>query len=334
MANQIPGRRVRTAAETSEELREELRDALEHPREIFGYGRYGDGVRWRQLDRLTGGLQEKNLGVLVARPKVGKSMLAAAWVPYIAEQALAEDKVVRVVTLEMRRKAYQRRMAAIMAGIKDPKNIRRGTLDTFEQRRYYRALDHLEAMPIEYLSNEADLTEAEALVPGNSSITLDEVSRFIRAKDADPTFWWVLDHIGLLSDLRQYGDVTASIYGLANSLANLAHTTATGLVIGHLNRAAVGQRVGIESIAGSDQLGKNADQIMLLQRPFMEAGELSPEEQAMLEQGEPAFLTFYSRDEGSGIDVLYWRKELAAFEEMEIDGVDVRELMPKSSKKK
>jgi hypothetical protein len=308
------GRSIKTAADTSEELRRELSEARAHPREIFGYARYGDGEKWVRLDVGTGGIQELSLSILASRPKRGKSMLAAAWVPFVAEQAMVEDKVVRVVTLEMRRKSYQRRMAALMAGISNPMNIRRGTLEDDEVSRYLAALKQLEALPIEYLSNEEDLDEDAALVAGNSPVTFDEMSHFIRGRG--DTYWWVLDHIGLLSDLSSYGDVTTSIYNLANKLASLAHRASAGLVITHLNRATVGNMPTIESIAGSDQVGRNADQIFLLSRPFMDMPDLSDEDKELVRDGEPAFLQFFSRDEGSGVDVLWWDHERAAFEEL------------------
>lgn len=324
-------RAVKTAADTSQELRQELEEALLHPRSIFGYAHYGD--QWPRLNEMSGGLQVKTLGVLAARPKVGKSMLAAGWVPGIAEQAMQVGMVVRIATLEMTRKSYQRRMAAIMAGIADPMNIRRGTIGDEEVKRYRRALDWLEELPIEYLTNEIDLTDEQAMIVGNSPVTFDELNRFIRGGDGQETFWWLLDHIGLIADLDSNGDVTRSIYNLANKLVTLAHTSASGLVITHLTRASVGYMPTIESIAGSDQVGRNADQIMLLSRPFRDAANLSDEELEMLRDGEPAILQYISRDEGTGVDVLWWDKTLAAFGEMELpEGTPIP--MPQSKKKK
>jgi hypothetical protein len=305
-----------TAEETSQELLEELEAALAHPGEIFGYGRYGDGKQWAMLDRMTGGLQPNNLAVLAARPKRGKSMLASSWVPHIARQAFAEDKVVRVVSLEMSRRAYQRRMAAIMASIRDPRRIRQGLLSAVEQRHYRLALQELAMLPIEYLANDLDLSVEETFKVGNSPITVADVRQFL--SEGGNTYWWLLDHIGLLHDLNLAGDMTLSIYQLANRLAVIARTVASGLVITHLTRASVGRIPTIESIAGSDQVGRNADQIFLLSRPFMDVEELGDEEREMIREGEPALLQFYSRDEGSGMDVLWWDAERAAFSEMRL----------------
>lgn len=311
------GHRSKTSADTSAELRTQLKAAMGRPNIIFGYGSYSP--RWPNLNKLTGGLQELNLSVIASRPKVGKSMFASDLIPDIAEQAMAAGEVVRVISLEMRRVAYQRRMAAIMAKIADPKRIRQGFLDSDEVRRYNDALDTLEYLPIEYLSNETDLTDAQAMVPGNSTVTIDEVIQFVKAPGRDTTYYWFLDHIGLLADLSQYGDVTTNIFALANKLMLLAHTTASGMVITHLKRG-TGRRPTIDSIAASDQVGRNADQIFLLSRPFFEAEELSEADVEATRDGEPSYLEFYSRDEGSGTDVLWWSKQYASFSELDVSG--------------
>lgn len=324
-------KKPRTAAETSLELEEELDLALDNPREIFGYANYGE--KWPRLNKMTGGIHENQLGVMAARPKHGKTMLITEWIPPIAEQAILEDKVVKVISLEMSRKAYQRRMAANMAGIKNPMNIRRGMLDAKEQVEYRKALNYLSSLPIEYLANEVELDEEEAMRFGNSSITYEDVAKFVRGNG--DTFWWVLDHAGLLKDMGDGQDTTRNMYQLANKMATLAHTVATGMVITHLTRLSVGGMPSIEAIAGTDQWGRNADEIYLLWRPYLGAGELSEEDEEATKDGEPAFLQVVSRDEGSGLSVLWWDKHLVSFSELDIpEGEHINIPLPKSSKRK
>lgn len=329
-------RRITTVSSTADRLREELEEALAHPNEIFGYARYGDGKTWHNIDRITGGIQRKSFDVLASRPKYGKSMLAAGWLPSIGYQALQEEMVLRVVTLEMTAASYLRRAGAILAGINDPLNIRRGFLTLDEQKRYTGALKTLSSLPIEFLSNETDMTEEEALGRasdgtyvregvGVSSVTYADVDRFIRGEaGTGETFWWLLDHIGLLSDVSPEGDVTRAIWLMANKLSILAHQVATGLVITHLNRSSVSDGTpSIESIAGSDQVGRNADYIFLLDRPYQHP-KVSPEERDAVKDAEPAYLIVYSRDAGTGLDMLLWDVHKASFTEMELeDGVEI-----------
>lgn len=316
-----PRRIARTAADTSNELRDELHRAMSNPGEFYGYARHSARNKWLRLDRITGGIQPKTLTILAARPKRGKSMLAAGWIPEIAYQAMEHDKVVRVVSLEMQRKSYQRRMAAIMAEIADTKRIKQGMLDADELKRYERALDELSSLPIEYLTNEVDLDEEGTFVPGNSSVTYKDMRDFIRGKhdpDERETFWWVLDHIGLLHDLTPEGDLTGSIYAMANNLQELAMQTTSGLVITHQTKASRGEQT-MESVAGSDQVIRNADFIYLLGRPYMDKGELTDEEREEIKDVEPAYLTVFSRDEGGGRVEMLWDNHAASFSELEIE---------------
>lgn len=308
---------VVSSQKVSEALLDEFEQALKNPREIFGYAHFGE--RWPKLNHMTAGIQPHNLSVLVARPKVGKSMLAAGWVPAIAEQAVAAGQVLRIITLETTKKSYQRRAAAIMARIPDPMNIRRGMgMTEKEQKDYRAALQYLAMLPIEYLSNDRDLEEVETYQAGASGVSYDMIQEFV---EQDDTFWWLLDHIGLVSDLSNTsGDnMAGSLFKLANRFSDMAHRGASGMLITHLTRASIGGGVpGIESIAGSDQIGRNAEQIYLLWRPFFEARNLEPEDREMMKVGDPALLQYYSRDEGGGLDVLWWDAKLASFSEMDI----------------
>lgn len=310
-------RRAKTAADTSNELRDELRRAMQNPGEFYGYARHSSRDKWIRLDRITGGIQEKTLTILAARPKRGKSMLAASWIPDIAYQAIEQDKVVRVVSLEMQRTSYQRRMAAIMSGITDTKKIKQGTLDIDELMRYERALDELASLPIEYLTNEVDLEDDATFVAGNSSVTFKDMQEFI-AGEHDPeereTFWWCLDHIGLLNDLTPEGDLTGSLYAMANKLQLLARQTTAGLVITHQTKASGGAQT-MESVAGSDQVVRNADFIYILGRPYMDK-DLTDAEREEIIDVEPAFLTVFSRDEGGGRVELLWNHHTASFMEL------------------
>lgn len=303
--------RVKDSKQVSDELHKELEQSMRNPRDMFGFASYGRG--WTKLDALTSGIIHYKLTLLLARPKVGKSMLAATWLPFIAEQAKAAGKVVRVVTLEDRRMSYQRRVAAIYAGIADALDIRRGKLSDEEEGSYRAALKHIGELPIEYLSNEDLDEDQEFLFGDNSGVSMSDISKFVKPD----TFWWLVDHGGLV--VMPGRDNTDRMFKLANELQALAHRRVGGMVISHLTRASVGGgEPAIENIGGSDQLGKNADVIMLLWRPFFESRNLSPEEQAMTAEYEPASLKVITRDEGSGRVHLVWDVKKARFGELDV----------------
>lgn len=303
----------RSSSAISKALLSEWEDARKNPKEVFGFGNYGD--HWPTLNRLTGGIKNKVWTVLASRPKVGKSMMVSGWIPAIAMQARAVNRIVRVVTLETTMKAYQRRTAAIMAGIPNPMNIRRGMLSQQEADDYVGALRFLADLPIEYLSNETTLSEREAMMFGNSSITMKDIKAFLKQDD---TFWWVVDHMGLVNDINAK-DPTASMLIAANQFAIFAHQYTGGMCVTHLTRASVGGGMpSLEHLSGSDGVGKNADEAFLIWRPWKEARSLKPEEAEMVKDGEPGLLVVVSREESGGIIPVYWNKRTASFTEYEL----------------
>jgi hypothetical protein len=321
--------KIRSIAAVRDVLEDQLDAALRNPGEIFGYARYGDGEQWAQLDHLTGGLQRNSYTVLAAFPKVGKSMFAATIIPFVAEQAVAEDKVVRVCTLETTEEVYTRRMAAVMSGIRDPKNIKRGTITPEEEKRYRSALKYLNSLPIEFLSFGRDMEFEETMIPGGSGVTVDDVRDFVHG--TGDTFLWVVDHLGLLRNTEQSRDTYTNIVSLNDKLTDLAHNVGTGIVVTHLTRASRGSRPTLGSLAGADQIGRNLDVGLIIDRPIMDM-ELTGEQVEMYREGEPASLYFYSRDEGMGVVPMWWQHEYACFKELVLaPGVEVP--MPKSKKK-
>ena len=265
------------------------------------------------MNRLTGGPQANHFMVLASRPKVGKSMLVSGWLPWIAHQAAQQGKVVRVVTLETTMASYQSRSAAMLARLNDPLNIRRGMLNKDEVDRYYRALAKLRDLPIEYLSNERDLdmTPEQAMRDGASGVSLVDIRKFVAQRD---TFLWVIDHIGLIATDTYSAD---RMVGITNGLTDLAHKFVGGIAITHLTRASVGGIPSIESLSSTDQLGRNADALYLIYRPFAVRTGLTPEQLATIDGfgGDPGAIFFKSRDEGAGTVGVVWKSGLASFVE-------------------
>lgn len=302
----------KTAEELSYELLEESKAAQKNPRDIVGIADYGP--EWPRWNALTSGPQEKTFTLLMARPKVGKSVLVSQWLPDLALQAQDAGKVVRVVTLETTMKTYQRRAAARLAKITDPLRIRKGLLEPEEAKRYRLALKTLSQLPIEYLSNEYDMTEEQTMREGNSAIGMGQIEAFVRKPD---TFLWIIDHIGLInrksttrSD-QQLGEI-------ADRLAYISNRYVGGIGISHLNRDSLGGGLpSFENIAGTDVLGRNAGALYFLWRPFFETRTRTPEDVQMMEAmgGDPGLLIFYSRDEGYGQTGIFWKRELVSFEE-------------------
>ena len=318
---------MKTAQQVVRSLREESKAAQRNPRELFGYANFGP--TFPRLNRAKGGIQPKEYGVLASQPKTGKSMLVTQVLPSLAMQALEEGlgRTVDVVTLEMTEEAFLRRAAAIMAQIRDPFDIRRGYLSKAEVEAYQGALETLSRLPIRFLAPATSLTEEQALMYGNSTIGIKEVRSFVTKN----TFIWFLDHIGLLSDLAT-SDLRLGLVKLYKELQYLAKTTASGIVITHLNRTANGKLPNISQLSESSEGGKAADCIYLLSRPFSEKrDELTEAQAASLKMGEPAYLLIASRDGVSDLFPLWWNAQGAFFTELP-EGAPIK--LPGEDKKK
>lgn len=301
-------------------LTKEYARAKKNPGEIFGIATYGNITQWPILNKQTGGIQPKAYIVLAARPKVGKSQFLAGLVPGIAEQADKVNKKVLLVTLETSRIAYHRRMAATMASIPHPNRIRQGALSGEEEDRYIAAVEYLATLPIVYLSNEDKATREEQVMFDNTS-TAVTFSRIDNAVTND-VFWWAVDHIGLVADApnSRVSGTYDKIYRLANEFARLSQRVG-GLVVTHLNRSFVtGQTPDLNTIAGADQLGRNASVLMFLDRPFSNPA-ITDEDRALVRDNgwEPAVLYWLSRNEGSGVVFLQWVSSEATFRELDTD---------------
>lgn len=313
---------LKTAQQISKELREQYKQARANPREIFGVAHFGP--KWPKLNKLTRGLQDKTFTLLLARQKVGKSTLISQFLPEWGVQAKEAGKVLRVVTLETTMLTYLGRTAAQLAGIKDPLRIRAGMLTVPEQKDYGLALRTLEALPIEFLSNEIDLTEKETMIGGFSGIGMDQIEAFVRQDD---TFLWVVDHVGLINRQGVGGKgTTEQLEGIANRLTIIANRYVGGIGIHHLNRSSLdGGTPGFENIAGTDVFGRNAGAIYWIWRPFFESRNRTAEDLEMMRAmgGDPGLILFKSRSEGNGSVGMFWSNELAAFEESDNDEEDM-----------
>lgn len=301
----------------AQRLRQELRAARANPKVIFGFAHFGP--EWPLLNERTHGLHPGELGILASQPKVGKSMFLIQIFVAIARQALAEGKgrTVDYITLEMSETNLLRRMACALAGIKDPTSVRTGFITEQEASAYFKALDEIEKLPIRFLSNtrlkgDSALSKDDSMVLGNSSVSVDDVLQFVSGN----TFWWALDHIGLLANVGS-GDTRRDLMVSYNKLMGLAHDTpAAGIVVTHLNRQHAGKFPTMDMLAETSQAAKNADYMFLLSRPAHEAPQLvEPDKAELMRIAEPAYNHFVSRESGEDVFTWIWDVKAAKFRE-------------------
>lgn len=294
-----------------QELKNRAVEASLHPRKVYGYAHYGqyaegpehpvDGDTWLTFDRVTHGIHPHKFVYLAARQKVGKTRFLAGLLPNIAEQ-VPDEQVIRVFTFETSTKMWLQTSAATIAGIPDPTFIDTGELEEEQLDGYLKALDYLDTLPILYYETPMDFDHLRYLVEARKS-------------GARKTFLWVLDHIGLVTDSGIGNDGSSGLRGLSRNISYLCHATATGIIVGHLNRASVGFEPSLASLAGSDNIGRDVDEAFILYRVW--DGMERPE--GLLDDGEPVLLKVESRHYAGRSMWIWWDKRMGQFRELSED---------------
>ena len=144
---------------------------------------------FRDLDRLTAGLQKSDLIVLAARPAMGKSTLAQNIAYSVATK---EQKAVLIFNLEMSNSQTVDRMLAESAGV-DSWNIRTGNLTDDDFAKISEAMGEMAEAPIFF-----DDT------PGLSVLEMRTKAR--RQAHKTPLGLIVVDYLQLMTGSRNYGD--------------------------------------------------------------------------------------------------------------------------------
>ncbi len=237
-----------TSREVAEASIRQARARAASPAELWGPSWGYEG-----LDKVTHGILPARMNVLVSRPNVGKSALAGSLLITVGEQFLGDDsgKVVKLFSFEMGAQAVQHRLACQIADV-SMSRIETGYATPEQQAAYERAQLTLAELPIEYFDRR---------------MTMTEIEREVREKN---TGFWVLDHLRQVKDMLG----AASPYQTLNEIiARITILTQqdghSGLIITHQNRSkqnATDKRADLESIAGSDQAGQDADLLLAIYR--------------------------------------------------------------------
>ncbi len=111
---------------------------------------------FKDLDRLTSGLQPSDLILIAARPSMGKTAFVLNIAQYIA---IKEKKAVAFFSLEMSKEQLVQRMLCAEAPI-DAQRLRIGELEANDWTKLVRASDRLSAAPI-FIDDTAGITVLE-----------------------------------------------------------------------------------------------------------------------------------------------------------------------------
>jgi replicative DNA helicase len=208
---------------------------------------------YRDLDDLTGGLQNSDLLLLAARPSVGKTAMALSLAYNIANIA---QRGVGIFSLEMSREQLVQRLLAMHTGI-DMQRFRAGTLRGHEIPLAIEGMGMLASLPI-----EIDDT------PGLSIGELRARARRMCAEHAIDVL--IVDYLQLLSGGRKNDNRVQEVSEVSRGLKALARELNLPLIaLSQLSRAVEGRQSHVPLLSDlreSGSLEQDSDIVMFIYR--------------------------------------------------------------------
>jgi replicative DNA helicase len=209
---------------------------------------------WPELNYVTGGWQKGDLGIVAARPSMGKT----TWATNAAYYAATRGHYVAVYSFEMSRESLVKRLVSMLARITYT-DLQRGDLNATERRRVAEKLAHLQEIPLRIFHGA-----------GKPILALRCHAERLKAKARLDLL--VLDYIGLV---RGFGDRnmnrTQELGEIARQMKEMAgELQIPVLVLSQLSRASEKRadlRPIMSDLRDSGNLEEHADLIAFLHRP-------------------------------------------------------------------
>jgi replicative DNA helicase len=239
--------------------------AFEAAREARERGSGLTGITWglADLNRLTGGLQRRDLTLIGARPSVGKTSFAVS----VGLRAARSGVGVGLLSLEMDRDKIAARAASDMAydwNVRVPYvDIIRGTIEEGDLDAMRSALRDVAALPF-WIDDQAGISLSDIRIKTEAMLKAAEE----RGVEFGALF---VDHLGLVRASARYsGNRTNEIAELTGGLKSLAREYDIAVVLlSQLNRALESRddkRPQLSDLRDSGAIEQDADTIMFLHR--------------------------------------------------------------------
>lgn len=215
----------------------------------------GVATGFKELDKLTSGLQKGDLIIVAARPSVGKSTFSMNIAQYAACKA---QKKVAVFSLEMSREQLATRMMCSMACV-DMQRLNSGDATEDDLLLMSNALVTLSDAPM-YIDDSGNLTVA------------DIRSRCRRQKSRTGLDLVVIDYLGLIQLSSKRGSLVADIAEATRALKILAKELEVPIILlCQLSRSSESRketeyRPMLSDLRDSGAIEQDADLVLLLYR--------------------------------------------------------------------
>lgn len=251
----------RTAPTAQDSVCRSLGDVLAEVTRASANGDGGHliGSQWPNLNRLLcGGLAPGELCYLGARPRIGKSAMMLEWARWLAQHG----HHAMIVSCEMSLVALGRRIVA-QAGAVVASALRRGHLAGEDFTRVAAVAEQFKTLPVTMISGAR---------------TVQAIERAVTGQRIKPSIVFV-DYLQLLNAKGR--DARERVEAISADLKQLAVTHLLPVVcLSSLRRAHPEAKDGpptLSDLRQSGELEHDADVILLLHRPTLPMGMLSPD---------------------------------------------------------
>jgi replicative DNA helicase len=251
------------------------------------------GFHW--LDKMTDGLQLREMALIAARPSIGKTAIAIA----IAEAAAVRAKVPTLfISLEMSKEAIFRRSVASIGSV-SMQSLKSGNLSEGDMRSMSMAAGKIANSPLWFLDGSSSQSV--------SSITAN-VRRAVRKHGVRLV---IVDYIQKVKAADKAEKRTYEVAEVSGKLKDIAVQTGVAMLcLAQLNREnekEKGRTPRLSDLADSGQLERDADCVMLLDRDRREA------------KGEASIIIAKQRDGECGVVKLWYDGQFCRFTDSGVD---------------
>ncbi len=251
------------------------------------------GFHW--LDKMTDGLQHREMALIAARPSIGKTAIAIA----IAEAAAVRAKIPTLfISLEMSKEAIFRRSVASIGSV-SMQSLKSGNLSEGDMRSMSMAAGKIASSPLWFLDGSSSQSVA--------SITAN-VRRAVRKHGVRLV---IIDYIQKVKAADKAEKRTYEVAEVSGKLKDIAVQTGVAMLcLAQLNREnekEKGRTPRLSDLADSGQLERDADCVMLLDRDRREA------------KGEASIIIAKQRDGECGVVKLWYDGQFCRFKDHNVE---------------
>ena len=264
----------------------------------------GVATGFRDLDRMTTGLQAGDLVVVAGRPSMGKT----SWALNVAQNAAIGHEVpVAIFSLEMSKEQLVQRFLCAEGRV-DAQRLRRGSLAPEEYQRLARAASHLNAAPI-WIDDSAT---------GN---VLEMKAKSRRLKEKSDLGLVVVDYIQLMSGATRSDSRVQEVSEISRGLKALARELEVPVVaLSQLSRAPeqrTDRRPQLSDLRESGAIEQDADLVVFLYRPEYYFGPTDKDGKSL--EGDAELIVAKQRNGPTGTLKLYFHKSYTRFDSLARD---------------